>query len=496
MTVMTGALYPQRPGALSRGAYSFRNGGWADLATALGMGILSADGQNVTLPQGIAAGLQNFQQTSRDRQQEQRQTWLDQMTQQQFDLTKSEAEARAQDRKDEKARKERLRALLMGGPAMPIDQGGPAAGQFMKPGSPGLAGDLGIPDVLARALAEEADPTVFASLFGQKATRDAQAKRDAEGMAWDREKFDKQYALDVKQLGVSAANAAASRRIQEAELELKRQELTGADFGSGVEGKSLATIDALAPVVAAGQASPEQLRRYGLAYSQVYGPKTTFDIATGQPKTIVNEPPPGIPAPPSSQQFSGDQIQMPGSRVYVGEPTRMTAEQGKVATFSDRMTLSDEVLRQNESALLDPAQHAAKSVPYGGNYLVSPEFQQADQATRDFVNAVLRRESGAVISPEEFDNARKQYLPQPGDSPQVLEQKRQNRQTVIQGFAREAGGAYKLPKVDQTTSADFAGRMRSMSNDAIDAMDVSTLSAADAQAVLDEINRRKQAGKW
>jgi len=36
-----------------------------------------------------------------------------------------------------------------------------------------------------------------------------------------------------------------------------------------------------------------------------------------------------------------------------------------------------------------------------------------EQAKKNFVNAVLRLESGAVISPSEFTNADKQYFPQP-----------------------------------------------------------------------------------
>jgi len=37
---------------------------------------------------------------------------------------------------------------------------------------------------------------------------------------------------------------------------------------------------------------------------------------------------------------------------------------------------------------------------------------------------VLRKESGAAIAASEFDNAEKQYFPQPGDSDQVISQKR------------------------------------------------------------------------
>ena len=46
------------------------------------------------------------------------------------------------------------------------------------------------------------------------------------------------------------------------------------------------------------------------------------------------------------------------------------------------------------------------------NWTQSPQQQQVEQSQRDYVNAVLRRESGAAISNAEFDNARKQYFPQ------------------------------------------------------------------------------------
>jgi len=76
------------------------------------------------------------------------------------------------------------------------------------------------------------------------------------------------------------------------------------------------------------------------------------------------------------------------------------------------------------------------------NFMKSPEFQKFEQTKRNFINAKLREESGAVISDEEFDDADKQYMPQPGDSPEVLAQKKANRNTVIQGLKVEAGGAY------------------------------------------------------
>ena len=71
--------------------------------------------------------------------------------------------------------------------------------------------------------------------------------------------------------------------------------------------------------------------------------------------------------------------------------------------------------------------------------MLSADQQKYEQAQRDFLNAVLRKESGAVISDEEFDNGKKQYFPQPGDSDIVIEQKRQNRARAIQGIASGTG---------------------------------------------------------
>lgn len=118
-------------------------------------------------------------------------------------------------------------------------------------------------------------------------------------------------------------------------------------------------------------------------------------------------------------------------------------EQGKIATFADRMKEANKQIENLTDAQTNLVQKGLSNVPVAGNFLTTTEFKKADQARRNFINSVLRRESGAVISPEEFDNANKQYFPQPGDTPEVISQKSQNRQTVIDGFTREAGASYK-----------------------------------------------------
>jgi hypothetical protein len=82
------------------------------------------------------------------------------------------------------------------------------------------------------------------------------------------------------------------------------------------------------------------------------------------------------------------------------------------------------------------------------NWALPEEALKVEQAQRDFINAVLRQESGASIGSSEFDSAKRQYFPQPGDTPEVIAQKRANRELVIKGFARQAGsGARDIAEI-------------------------------------------------
>jgi hypothetical protein len=77
----------------------------------------------------------------------------------------------------------------------------------------------------------------------------------------------------------------------------------------------------------------------------------------------------------------------------------------------------------------------------------SSEQQQVDQARRNFITAVLRKESGAAISPAEFSNEEKKYFPQAGDTADVIAQKQAARNLAIQAMTVQAGpqGARQIP---------------------------------------------------
>lgn len=137
--------------------------------------------------------------------------------------------------------------------------------------------------------------------------------------------------------------------------------------------------------------------------------------------------------------------------VDVAGGANLNVSQGQNSGFLLRAQDADKVITGLNDEGTSVWNKVANKVPMGlGNYVVSDEAQKLDQAKRDFINAVLRQESGAVISAEEFANADKQYFPQPGDSEAVIQQKANNRQNAIQGFRLRSGpGAQAVDKLKQ-----------------------------------------------
>lgn len=128
----------------------------------------------------------------------------------------------------------------------------------------------------------------------------------------------------------------------------------------------------------------------------------------------------------------------PNTKPAGGKPLNDT--QAKALQFGARMQASGEILDQLSQGGVNasiPGSNAGYGIGGIVTALQPAAYQQLDQAKRDFINAVLRRESGAAISPSEFTSAEKQYFPQPGDSEAVREQKRNNRQLATRGILAE-----------------------------------------------------------
>lgn len=147
-----------------------------------------------------------------------------------------------------------------------------------------------------------------------------------------------------------------------------------------------------------------------------------------------------------------------GTTTQIGGPAnKLTVDQGKNTGFLIRARDANAVLDNLDTEGTKFWSRTAEDLPLGvGNYLQSDEYQKFEQARRDFINAVLRRESGAVISDAEFENADKQYFPQPGDSDEVIKQKRRNRANAVKGFEVGAGPgvAHPAAKPDESDAGN------------------------------------------
>ncbi|HET8870417.1 MAG TPA: hypothetical protein VFM48_08230 [Aquabacterium sp.] len=187
------------------------------------------------------------------------------------------------------------------------------------------------------------------------------------------------------------------------------------------------------------------------------GYQWTTDPASGDPALQIIKGGPADPANKGAKSLNGEQANA------LTFAARMQAAQDELDQLAKKGVYRGSLLKQG-----------AETVPLVGgalgmaaNAFASPEQQQVEQAQRDFINAVLRRESGAAISMGEFSNAAKQYFDQPNDSPQVRAQKRTARQRVINGMlAAVPENLRTIPDASRQPSASpAAGGNRNISVD-------------------------------
>lgn len=121
---------------------------------------------------------------------------------------------------------------------------------------------------------------------------------------------------------------------------------------------------------------------------------------------------------------------------------QFSSGQYKVAGYGNRMVQAEKVYNQLISEGFDPASMTTALVRNLPEAAKTPLIKSYLQAQENFVTAVLRPESGAVISDSEFAREEKKYFPQVGDDERVLEQKENSRMAKQAETQAEAGGAF------------------------------------------------------
>lgn len=154
-----------------------------------------------------------------------------------------------------------------------------------------------------------------------------------------------------------------------------------------------------------------------------------------------------------------------------------TAAQFAAGQYAKRIEQANSVIDDLEQKGYSRAGTLEGLKSYLPSMFQSAELQKQQQAERNFVNAILRKESGAAISPTEFASAEQQYFPRSGDAPEVLAQKKQNREQALAGLATEGGSAFeRIPSVALQPPSQ---KQKQKSGEAR----ASTLSAEDKKAL-------------
>lgn len=156
---------------------------------------------------------------------------------------------------------------------------------------------------------------------------------------------------------------------------------------------------------------------------------------------------------------------------FVGKTAGLNEAQGNATAFGMRMKEANSVLTNLENkgqtgtgVIGGTASGLVGLVPFVGDKLsagvdnifnvlpsvlggFSPEQQQVLNGRINFISAVLRKESGASIQPNEFSLMEKLYFPKPGDNASVIKQKQKARDLAIKAMKVQAGPGAK--SIDQ-----------------------------------------------
>lgn len=171
------------------------------------------------------------------------------------------------------------------------------------------------------------------------------------------------------------------------------------------------------------QASKEEAAAYGATAGQ-FGPDGRF--------YPINAP-------------SGMSIESDGQggfRVAQGPGVQnkpFTEAQSKDNVYATRARGALPTINEYEQNLTSLGDRALNMDPTGlvRGPMQSPDFQVAQTAGDEFLQAILRKDTGAAITAQEQILYGKTYLPQPGDGPEVIAYKRQARERAV--AALEAG---------------------------------------------------------
>jgi hypothetical protein len=164
-------------------------------------------------------------------------------------------------------------------------------------------------------------------------------------------------------------------------------------------------------------ATSEEAAQYGATAGQIdtssgrfypIQPPSGMTIETGPDGTTRIVQGPGVTSKPFTEGQGKDVV-------YA------TRAQGALAEFDP---VAEKLTSRSERLL--------EIVPLGlGRDYQDPDYQIAQRAGTEFLQAILRKDTGAAITEAEQEEYGRVYLPQPGDSPEVLKSRAEARRRAV-----------------------------------------------------------------
>jgi hypothetical protein len=212
--------------------------------------------------------------------------------------------------------------------------------------------------------------------------------------------------------------------------------------GGSEKERYTSTVIDIGPKITAGTASDDEIAKYSIAYQQLTKgyTTTTFDDEGNQQEIRVA----GI-----DLTNLGSNVPLPegfDAKKVLSSKSREWGALGTNANFAQRMLFQEGVVRGVLADGYRPniRDTTADEMPaFIGTTAMSPEGRRFMTASRNFIAAVLRKESGAAISDGEYLNGLRQYFPRVGDDAEVIQDKEALRSAAITGMVNESGDAFE-----------------------------------------------------
>lgn len=128
---------------------------------------------------------------------------------------------------------------------------------------------------------------------------------------------------------------------------------------------------------------------------------------------------------------------------------KLTEGQSKDVGYFTRGTAANTLLTnpKMEKALTQFTDTFAENFGGVGRLFQDAEYQEARRAANEFLAVILRKDTGAAVTPAEFDLYGPMYLPMPGDKQELIDAKRKAREIALTGIEMGLGTAAPLGQI-------------------------------------------------